>query len=247
MPSKLVSVLVALTVFVPLSNAAATPAGWTSLGCWKDDSVNRTLHYGVGSSPSQTVENCLSVCGAKGFALAGVEFASECYCGNAILYNHGGPLTSGCDMTCSGDATENCGGAGTINIYQNGNTPYTVGPASALPSYNGWRGLSNDVYQGQCYPDSLWVNAGAQFRLLKFHPNTPIDPESMSVQKCVDGCKASGYRAAGLEYGQECWCDTNHKWPIGDNIPNDKCSMPCTGNATEFCGAALTILVYDSF
>jgi len=221
----------------------STYGAWTSIGCWGDNTTARTLHHGVGSSASNTVETCLDTCAAGGFALGGVEYGSECYCGNAILYNYG--LSPECNYACSGNSEEICGGSGTINIYQNGNQPYTVGPASALPSYDGWHGYSDDVYEGLCYTDNLWT-ISSSLRLLRFHPNVAIPLEEMSVQVCVDGCRTSGYTAAGLEYGQECWCDSFHKFPIGDNRPNSECSMPCTDNATEFCGGADRVLVYTN-
>ena len=54
-------------------------------------------------------------------------------------------------MACSGAPAEMCGGPNAINIYNYNNLPYTVGPASAVFSYNGYSGYSNDVYEGLCY------------------------------------------------------------------------------------------------
>lgn len=57
-------------------------------------------------------------------------------CGNSILYDYGS--SEACDMTCSGNPLEICGGPDAINIYQIGTAAYTVGPASLVKSYNGW-------------------------------------------------------------------------------------------------------------
>ena len=54
-------------------------------------------------------------------------------------------------MACSGAPAEKCGGPNAINIYNYNSLPYTVGPASAIFSYNGYSGYSNDVYGGLCY------------------------------------------------------------------------------------------------
>lgn len=60
---------------------------------------------------------------------AGVEYSSECYCGTTIQSS--GQLaadtpTQKCNMPCSGDSSEICGGSDRLNLYQyNGPTPST--------------------------------------------------------------------------------------------------------------------------
>ncbi|KJA26673.1 hypothetical protein HYPSUDRAFT_63891 [Hypholoma sublateritium FD-334 SS-4] len=77
---------------------------------------------------------CTTACGNAGFTLAGVEFADECYCGNAIE-NNAAPISAlqHCDgipttfipfpttgsalMACTGNVQEFCGGPDIISIY----------------------------------------------------------------------------------------------------------------------------------
>lgn len=97
---------------------APGPSGWEALGCYTDNVSARTLTTNV--SPSDeivTVYSCTTLCSQQGFQYAGVEYARECYCGNEIS-NGGAPASSGCDMACTGDHTEICGGANRLNLYQ---------------------------------------------------------------------------------------------------------------------------------
>lgn len=111
------------------------PAGWGSLGCYTDSTGARTLTTGVavtGGASAMTVALCTSACKSNGFKYAGVEYASECYCGNSFA-NGGGPASdgsSGCSMTCAGNATEYCGGPNRLNVYQAGVSAATSAAAS---------------------------------------------------------------------------------------------------------------------
>jgi hypothetical protein len=70
-------------------------------------------------------------------------------CGNSILYNYG--TSNACGMPCSGNSHETCGGPNAIDIYQIQGLPYTVGPASTVKSYNGWKVTVCWEYVAQSY------------------------------------------------------------------------------------------------
>ena len=120
------------------------PPGWHSLGCYTD-SASRALTV-PGASPggadALTVGLCTLACSQGGYSYAGVEYAGECCkshfrggqprlltcfsdCGNAI--SNGNTLApdgpSSCNMICSGNSSEYCGGPNRINIYQIGAAP----------------------------------------------------------------------------------------------------------------------------
>ncbi|KAG9042501.1 hypothetical protein FS842_002167, partial [Serendipita sp. 407] len=156
--------------------------------------------------------------------------ATAYFCGKAITGFNLPALDESCNMPCTGDNTQICGGTDTIYIYVKDNFPYTVGPPSPLSNYNGYSKTS-------CWRDS------PSDRILKHEPDSPIPGDQMTVQKCIDGCAAAGYSSAGVELGRECYCD-NVTYPLGPNDYKDKCSMPCTGDATETCGGTDHILVY---
>ncbi|KAJ7885720.1 WSC domain-containing protein [Mycena olivaceomarginata] len=216
---------------------------WKSIECQVDSTSARTLKHLVAvASPNMTVESCLDSCAAGGYILAGVEFGDECYCGNALLYGYG--TSQMCDMPCSGNTSEFCGGPKALNLYQFADTPFTTGPASTKLTYKNW------VWWG-CM-DELWPLGP---RLLPHGPLVPIAAEQMTVERCLDGCAAAGYNAAALEAGQECSrlqfllvtrdCDLippldGLLQPLGWESTNTfECADPCLANATEVCGGLI--------
>jgi hypothetical protein len=104
-----------LLVFTP-STTATSPAQ-TSLGCYNDNQNNiRVLTgYSWSSGNEMTVEQCVSSCGSRGYQYAAVEDASQCFCGNNN-YSEQGTSTS-CNMACTGNGAETCGGSGAQNVY----------------------------------------------------------------------------------------------------------------------------------
>ena len=96
-----------------------TGSGWSYQGCGTDNYYSRILTGASTSDSNMTNENCVAFCGAKGFSVAGSEYADECYCGDSIP-DSGAPLPGvpgNCKMPCAGDASEMCGGTGTIGLY----------------------------------------------------------------------------------------------------------------------------------
>src|ERR1700722_15586267 len=89
-------------------------------GCFRDSS-NRVLSGYSTYSPSLTTETCIQICRNHDFAYAGVEYSTDCFCGNTL------PATlideTFCNATCAGVATERCGGTWAIGIYNT--TEYT--------------------------------------------------------------------------------------------------------------------------
>ncbi|KAJ0379732.1 hypothetical protein COL26b_001882 [Colletotrichum chrysophilum] len=226
-----------LSVFTTTAAAVAGPdvnpgpAGWASLGCYNDNIPGRILAYrtGVAAGDSlMSVLQCTTACKAAGFSYAGVEYSSECYCDNQILSTATGGQT-GCNMLCSGNGTEYCGGGNFINIYKSSAAPKT---ASAVPA--GWtgQGCLKDNVLGRALGVGMAVAGG---------------PASMTVESCVAACSAAGYQIAGVEYSQECWCDNQIQNGGVLTLPTDGCNMLCRGNTYETCGGSNRLNIYASY
>ncbi|WWC92056.1 uncharacterized protein L201_007010 [Kwoniella dendrophila CBS 6074] len=94
------------------------PAGWMSKGCYVDSSSARVLDGTVfDSKPNMTYTMCTDTCTRKGYSYAGVEFGTQCMCGNTLVKPVA--VTSGCDKPCAGDSKAMCGGFNKITILQN--------------------------------------------------------------------------------------------------------------------------------
>jgi hypothetical protein len=100
------------------------PTGWSSIGCWTDAGSTRALGSYSFTSSSMTRELCMSTCLAKGYAFAGAEYSTECYCANSFALSSTSGAT-GCTMTCGGNTTETCGGPNRLTAYN-----YTLGIAT---------------------------------------------------------------------------------------------------------------------
>ena len=88
------------------------------VGCFKDTS-DFDLKGHLERSAQNSPQRCISVCQAKGFAYAGVQYGESCLCGNS--YGKYGAANN-CNMACTGDRGQVCGGYGANSVYATGVT-----------------------------------------------------------------------------------------------------------------------------
>lgn len=212
---------------LPMTCAAppSTPVpAWNPLGCWTDSTGSRTLGASQKyDSSGTTTESCASFC--KLYQYFGTEYSQECYCANSInaqSTSASNPAQS-CNMLCTGDSTETCGGSGYLSLYQNPNSnlpasPSTVGPYSFVG----------------CYTDSQ------SSRTL---PDARHDDSALTVESCAAFCTSGGYSYMGTEYAGECYC-AQQLASSSTNASIWDCSMSCHGNSSEACGAADRLSLY---
>ncbi|XP_076814314.1 intelectin-1a-like isoform X2 [Clavelina lepadiformis] len=70
------------------------------------------------------------------------------------------------------------------------------------------------------------------------------DSPNMYAEICINHCLKYGYRYAGTQFYDECWCG-NQYGSLGKAAESD-CNAPCTGNAKEMCGGANRNSVYST-
>ena len=87
-------------------------AGRSSIGSY---SVN-TNDKGVIMN-SMTLQLCSSICSIGSFVYFGVQFGTNCFCGNSYG-NKGVAAAAECDMTCAGDASQVCGASYRNSVYR---------------------------------------------------------------------------------------------------------------------------------
>ncbi|CAM9763241.1 unnamed protein product, partial [Sphacelaria rigidula] len=94
---------------------------YTYLGCFADSVVDRVLSIAAsGNDAELTIDACAEAC--DGYAFFGTEFGTECFCGvTSDDPDRLGDAT--CNMDCSGDASETCGGRNAISVYEFTNPP----------------------------------------------------------------------------------------------------------------------------
>ncbi|KEQ63603.1 WSC-domain-containing protein [Aureobasidium melanogenum CBS 110374] len=216
----------------PAYNSSSTSANpgvyannMTYAGCYTD-SGSRTLANMLYDSQSNTVEMCTSACAKAGYAIAGMEYGSQCWCDNTI-----GPYTQkvldlGCSEACPGNSTENCGQSNRLQLYSNSTLVQASAPSN--PEVVG-----NYYYSG-CHNESTSGRA--------LSATSYSDGKNMTLENCAAFC--NGYQYFGIEYAAECYCGSY--FGVGSTTVSDSsCAMTCTGNSLELCGGPGTLSVYE--
>ena len=175
-----------------------------------------------------TVESCQAFCSGHNYGLAGLEYAQECWCGNALQQNSQVGFT-GCNMACKGNAYEICGGAGRLSVY---NLTTYVPPVIVQTA-------GNYTFQG-CYKEAT---TGRLLTGPTYTNNT-----GMTVESCVKFCSAQipAQPYAGVEYAAECYCGSSLPTTATRAATNATCSMTCSGNNKEYCGGPNLLDIYAS-
>jgi len=96
--------------------------GWEYVGCANDSVVTRTFQGASSASDTMTISQCLEYCKSEGYSLAGLEYASQCYCDNKYYDASRKPnpdILGNCVQPCAGNSKEICGGASALSVYKN--------------------------------------------------------------------------------------------------------------------------------
>ena len=149
---------------------AAQCCGATSRAprCLVDSREHRQLSHQVclatGPCASLTVEWCASQCRGLNYSLAGVEASHQCACGDVLATPTAIAPASDCNETCTGNATELCGGNLRVWVVDATSAPLPPpppAPPASDPRFipNG-RVLRTGGYSCQPYcavlPDGTW-------------------------------------------------------------------------------------------
>ncbi|KAJ9132986.1 WSC-domain-containing protein [Pleurostoma richardsiae] len=214
------------------ATASHPPEAWTGdsayspLGCYTEASSGRALTAkSYISAANMTALTCEAYC--YGYKYFGIEYSEECYCGDSI--STGSVLTdsSQCDMDCTGDEWQICGGSDRLNMYEMNASVYT---AAFVPN----------VYPGDSLFESLGcyteATGGRALRSKSYTSST-----NMTAQNCEKYCAAYDY--FGVEWSQECYC--GNKLNTGSvNASASQCEYLCTGDDLQYCGGSSHLNIF---
>jgi hypothetical protein len=156
------------------------------------------------------------------------------YCGNSFSNGSISAVDAECNFSCAGNSSEFCGASERLSVYQlNATLDGTIPPLNTAPH------VSN-LPTGWIY-DGCWVDSPS--RALEYQQP---DNQNLTVESCVAICITLNYHVAGLEYGAQCFCDDVIESGGTLAISPADCNMPCSGNATEICGASNRLSVYSN-
>ena len=87
---------------------------WT--GQCVQDSSKRLLPKSVSVSSNSPV-NCMKACKGAGYKFAGVQFSSQCFCGQSPPPASTIKPSGECNRVCPGNTGQKCGGSWRMNVY----------------------------------------------------------------------------------------------------------------------------------
>ena len=161
-----------------------------------------------------TVERCAAYC--KNFAIFGVEYGRECYCGNSLNPGSVPATNTDCSFKCPGDAAETCGAGNRLDLYKKNGSPIPH-PYTAKGCY------SDD-------PNNRTLTG----------PST--SNENLTIELCSVIC--TGYAYFGVEYFRECYCGDTIAGS-GTPQPAGQCDAACSGDPNEICGGNSRLNLYQ--
>ncbi|KAH7032617.1 WSC domain-containing protein [Microdochium trichocladiopsis] len=199
--------------------------GMTYQGCWTDSGI-ASLSKRMPDDSSNSVDRCTKKCADAGYALAGMEFGTQCFCGDQLTSRATQVAERGCFQDCAGDDTQICGGGSRLSLWGTGK-PTVLQPPRNPPSVGAYK------YAG-CYKD----NQGS-----KAMPVGKPGGSSLTLEKCASAC--AGYNYFGTEYASECTCANLLVGRSNTKTDDSDCSMPCSGDPSQFCGAGNRLTLYS--
>ena len=183
--------------------------GWDYVGCAPDSVNSRTLANSSYMSSDMTVESCLSYCKNRGLNYAGLEYATQCYCGSSLpdaLAPTKGVLGN-CFSPCAGNSSQYCGGANRLSIYY---TSANLAESTiSCPSGNGqnYTTPNNATFNINCAADSngkdlsmVYVSNGIQQCVKTCSTTTGCVAVSLSGTACYMKSTVGTLRSSGAQH-----------------------------------------------
>lgn len=96
----------------------SVPATVVYEGCYMDQSAPRALPNRLYPSGGVTVAGCTAAARQAGYKFAGLQYGNQCWAGNAPAYYR--RAESECNMACSANTAEKCGGRYRNSIWATG-------------------------------------------------------------------------------------------------------------------------------
>lgn len=138
-----------------LENICGSDPVYSYVGCFGDDGRDRVLSgTNIKANPEMTIAACAEHC--EGSAYFGTEYAGECYCSRSSDNLNSLNVATNCDMPCTGNATEMCGGHDAISVYHQSSSlvpttnPVTVAAEDMVNEAAYHRGVGFGVASVSC-------------------------------------------------------------------------------------------------
>ncbi|CED85561.1 Glycoside hydrolase, family 71 [Phaffia rhodozyma] len=101
---------------VASASASSSTSNWVNQGCVSDSSSRTLTGYSESKLTGWTVSGCTNLCASKGYSIAGLEVATQCFCGNSLSTTATKLESWSCGWYCYGTG-DVCGGSWALSIY----------------------------------------------------------------------------------------------------------------------------------
>jgi hypothetical protein len=71
------------------------------------------------------------------------------------------------------------------------------------------------------------------------------DADGLTIESCLAFCASKGFPYAGTEYSVQCFCGSSLAAGT-EKVADSVCNMPCSGDATQPCGAGSRLSLFHS-
>ncbi|XP_075237841.1 uncharacterized protein LOC142334050 isoform X2 [Lycorma delicatula] len=196
------------------------------IGCYIDGGFNNRLMTGYKQNfhDTNSPNVCIKLCNSKGFAYAGMQYESECFCDNLLPSFKQRAEESDCNKPCPGNRNDKCGGDWRLSVYKTG-----------LQEANS---NHEELEYVGCFIDDNPENRFLNGHHEDFH-------NVLTPHFCVGLCYRLGFLYAGLQYNIQCFCGDRH--PFSEVMVDDsQCSKTCPGDKSKKCGGDWRLSIYST-
>lgn len=160
---------------------------YSYIGCYNDSGV-RDLEYYNGASPSNSKEYCAKECANKGYEYFGIQDTQQCFCGSS--YGKYG-TSENCNMPCSGNNSETCGGSWVNSVYKISTTTTSANTDAYTTTLKDFSLYDTD---GNTVIDSPFTNSNV---------NSTNNPNNQSFNISISDIEDKTIPNAGLSVGSD--------------------------------------------
>eukprot|EP00057_Strongylocentrotus_purpuratus_P026022 XP_011680496.1 PREDICTED: WSC domain-containing protein 2 [Strongylocentrotus purpuratus] len=174
------------------------------------------------------------------FLYAGLQFYSECYCGSN-LESEKMNNDSLCNLECSGNKSQICGGAPYLSVYRLKNDPGRAPNVVSQPRPAGqeegpMKGFRDGYRSCAERPDDYTS-------FTKFMEES----DKMTTSICITICEKQSLPLAALFRGSQCHCGyLTHNYTLRHTVEPSECQEPCAGDSSVFCGGTNYYAIYQT-
>ncbi|CAG8481801.1 8109_t:CDS:1 [Ambispora leptoticha] len=243
------NVIINNTCYITRSHPREDPQGCYVLNKNSTESFNGLANLNLSDPYRDKDEDlmdpgfCVNLCTNFLFKYAALGNGTDCRCGTddsltAYTKLNDTDSLNYCNITCVGNTTDICGGKEAYTVYDITNElpSYKVPTIANDEKLALIHNLSNNSRYIGCIQDSPLCDQ----RILN---GTFQKLPDMTVDKCIDSCGKDGFKYAGLEIGDECYCAMTYK--PGIELKPEECSSSCPGNNFQLCGGPLSLSIYE--